>query len=449
MLRLIVIAMCWLLAIVSSADPAMASNDFQYSAELIGPIEKNTHYQVILPDEVLTKCSRNCGDLRLSGPDNSEIPYVILKNISHEKIEKYDLEVISYDYDDDSGLTVIILKLPPKYKPISIIYLNTAERDFKRDLLLYGSHEMENWQLIKEDTIYDFSSQVNLRKTEIQFSPADYRFYMIKILKEQLADEITEDMRLQYNDLQFSVNNIKKDSRISVNRFIGQTSLGENKTAVYDEIELREFDSSIEGEKDTVITFEAPLQFDRVVFDITNPYYYRQVEIYGSDSGKEDSFRLLSRDSLYRFNISRDEETKDYITCASGKYKFYKLIINNKDNPPLGLQTIKLKWLQKILYFIGLHDSPSYSLHFGNPLLKLPEYDLSRFIRQDNWNINSSKPLRISPILKNQDYQPAKSPVGREKIEKIVLTLIVILMTAGISFWLYMLLRKTSRREEG
>lgn len=443
MMNFIVIAICLLLPIASPADSAMTQNDFQYSAKLRGPIEKNTHYHVILPDDVLTKCSPDCRDLRLSGPDNSEIPYVIINNISLERIEKYDLEVINYDYDD-SGSTIITLRLPLKYKPISIISLSTIERDFKRDIILYGSNEKENWQLIKEDTIYDFSSQVNLRKTEIKFDPSDYRYYMVKVLKEQIVNGISEDMRLQYHDLQFSVSNIKKTGKISINRFIGQTSLEENRTAVYDEVDLKEFDSGIEKEKDTVITFEAPLQFDRLVFDVADPYYYRQVDVYGSDSGRDDSFRFLLKDSIYHFNISVDEEVKDNITCASGKYRFYKLIIHNKDNPPLGLKAIKLKWMQKILYFVGLHDSNSYSLHFGNTLLKLPEYDLSRFIRQDNWNTNSFKTLQVASILNNPDYQPAKSPADRERVEKIVLAFIVILMTAGISFWLYTLLRKTS-----
>lgn len=443
-MRFIFIAIFLLLSIDYPADSAVIPDDFKYSAEIAGPVQKNTHYQVILPDEILTKCFQDCRDFRLSGPDDSEIPYVVLKNISLEKIEKYDLEVINYDYNDDSGTTVITLKLPHNYKPISIMHLSTTEHDFKRGLQLYGSYEAGKWELIKEDTIYDFSSQVNLRKTEINFKPSDYRYYMIKMLKGQMTDVASENMSLQYNDLQLIVTNLKKDGKISISRFTGQTSSEESRTAVYDEIELKEFDRSIEKEKDTVITFEAPLQFEKVFFNIADPYYYRHVDIFVSDSGKKDSYKLLSKDFIYRFDISGDEEIKDYITCSSKQHKFYKIIINNKDNPPLALQTIKLKWLQKVLYFIGLHDSPSYSLYIGNPLLKQPEYDLSRFIRQDNRDVKVSEPLQISSIVENHAYQPAESPVDRERTEKTVLTFIVILMTAGISFWLYTLLKKTS-----
>lgn len=420
---------------------SVTPDDFQYSAGVKGPIKNNSLYQIILSDEILQRCSADCKDLRLTDPANNEIPHVIIKNKTQKKTEKYLFEIIQYE--EDSNLAVITMKLPEKHKPISIINLITTDRDFKKNLILHGSHDMGKWILLAEDNIYDFSSQVDLRKTKIKFRRSDYNYYRLQLIEKKITGNDYEAFSLKYKGMDFSVNNIK-NKNIRINKIMAQATSEKKKAAVNDEAVFTEFYRYTEEDGDTAIIVEAGLPFNRVSFDASNPYFYRVVEIYYSDTGKEDSYRLLKRAPIYRFHLSGHKEARNYIEYAADRHKFYKLLIKNKNNPPLILKKIKFNWVQRNLYFIGLNDASAYTLRFGNPALDRPDYDLARFIHQGNWFSHNYEKLETTQVKKNINYKPVFSRDRQTRIEKMVLTVIIVIMVVGIGFWLYTLVRKIS-----
>lgn len=425
------------------------TGDFEYSADIKGQLKENTLYQVPLSAEILSRCSPGCIDLRLLGPDNSEIPYVIVEDMSRIKAETYGFSIVNYESGNRSA--VITVKLPDRFKPISTITLNTAARDFNKNIVLHGSNDMKNWSFLAEDNIYDFSSQVNLRKTEIKFRPSNYKYYQISMTEKQTEGQTKDNISLLYKDLQFSVNNVRRN-QIRIDDILGKTSLEESGVDVYDEIEFSRFSEYKENDGETMITLATGLPFRRIIFNISNHYYYRDVEVYGSDSGENDSYRFLMKDSIYRFPIAGDKEAKDYINCQSYKYKFYRLVIKNKDNPHLQLKSIKLEWLRKNLFFIALHEVQPYTLVVGGSSLTAPEYELSKFINQSNWHTHPFERLQVAYVRINQDYKPALTKDNKKNIEKNILTGIVVFIVIFVSYWLYALLKRTSiprnRREE-
>lgn len=424
-------------AVFSSLKPG----DFKYSADITGQLIKNTLYQVPLSAEILSRCSPGCIDLRLLGPYNSEIPYVIVEEMSRIKAETHGFSIVNYESGDRSA--VITVKLPDRFKPISTITLHTAALDFNKNIVLHGSNDMGNWSFLAEDNIYDFSSQVNLRKTEIKFRPSNYRYYQIKMTEKQTEGQTKENISLLYKDLQFSVNNVR-GNQIRIDEILGTTSLVENGVDVYDESEFFRFSDYQEKDEDTIITLATGLPFRRIIFNITNLYYYRDIEVHGSDSENSDSFRFLTKDSIYRFPVAGDKEAKDYIDCQSYNYKFYRLVIKNKNNPHLQLKSIKLEWPRKNLFFIALHEAQPYTLAVGGSSLAAPEYELSKFINQSNWHTQPFKKLQVSSVRSNQDYRPALLKDNKKNIEKNILTGIVVVIVIVVSYWLYSLLKRTS-----
>ncbi len=426
---------------------SLSPDDFQYSAGIKGPIKNKSMYQVILSREILQKCSlTSCNDLRLSDQNNNEIPYVIIRNISQEKPEKYRFEIINYE--DDPYSAVITVKLPEKYRSIRVISLIISDRDFKKNVILHGSHDMKKWVLLAEDNIYDFSSQINLRKTDVKFGKSDYRYYRLQLIEKKTAGADDETFKLKYKGLDFSISSIKS-KKIRINEIFGQTALESYEHATNNEAVFTEFTSRVEEEKDTVIIVETNLPFNRIYFDISNPYFYRDVVIYFSDTGEKDSYKLLAHDVIYRFPLSGHKETKNYVDRTIRKQRFYKFIIKNNDNPPLTVRNIKFEWVQKSLYFIGLNDAEEHILFFGNPLFDQPHYDLKNFINQSNWFNHKYEKLEIASIEKNVNYKPAVSEDKQKKIEKTVLTVIIIIMVIGLSYWVYTLIRKTSGNKKG
>jgi len=199
-------------------------------------------------------------------------------------------------------------------------------------------------------------------------------------------------------------------------------------------------------DRNTVIFFETGLPFTRISLDVSNPYFYRKVSIYSSDTGKENSYKLLQSSSLYRLLFSDVTESKSRLDCGTSGNRYYRIVIENGSNPRLEIKGVKLGWVQKHLFFVALDDAGSYKTGFGNSAVGAPDYDLSRSINQANWQKVSSQQTEITGITQNPNFKPGLPQNARQKTEKTVLIVVVCLLVAGISYWLYSLLSKTGRK---
>lgn len=431
-------------AVSVEASIILQPENFQYCSELGEATKNNTLYQIQLTSDILQKCSADCSDLRLFAQDKNEIPYVIIDNEHPEEIiETYTLEI--KDYSDGPASKVITMKMPDKYRPVSIINLDISDRDFKKTVVLYGSHDINKWDLLAKEAIYDFSSQVALRKTEIKSNKADYRYYRLEIIDDDTSVKPEKSIKLKYEGLDFSAGGLE-NKKLHISKITGITGSRKDNIRVYDEKSFTAFPANPDKGRNTVITLEAGLPFDKMYFDISNPYYHREISIYGSDTGKEDSYKFLTRGSIYSFPLSGMSETKNYIAYPSAKQKYYKIIIENRNNPALEIKSIKFVWVRKNLYFVSLSKPSKYSLCFGNSTVSRPNYDLASFINRNNWFNQIYEKLNTAQIIQNADFRERLPEDRKMKIEKIILIGIVILLVIGISFWLYRLMREASKK---
>lgn len=423
----------------------LSSDDFQYCADVKGKLKAESLYQVHLTDEIIQKAAPGFEDLRLFDAAQREVPSVVIKNIPpFETIETYPLEITGYENDASSA--TVILKMPKKHRPISVLSLDIPGADFKKQIAVSGSTDGKAWQPLVEDSIYDFTSQVDLRKTKVAFPGADYQYFRLKLTDFKPQATATQpSMRLKYDGLDFSVDGVKKkELRIRFVHGITQTPAG--KKPVYDKKSFTGISTSLDKEGNTVIVLPADLPMDQMVLDVSNPYYYRSVNLYGSDTGKEDSYRFLASRMLYRFPLSAEKhEEKNVIEQRIPKQAFYKIVVINKNNPSLEIKGITLAWIQQNLYFIALKNGEQHSLCFGNRKLKRPDYDIARFVNLNTLAQHAYERVELSPI-RVEGGRPASGEwyVG---MEKLILKIVVVLLVIGMGFWLFMLLKKTGEKK--
>lgn len=425
---------------------AISPNDFNYYAELSGPVKENSLYKVHMSDEMLIKAASGLADIRLFDDSGSEIPYVILDNLEMgERMESYPLEVT--DYSDGPDFASLTMKMPERHFPISLIDLNISNRDFKKGIELYGSHDAVRWESLSKGLIYDFSSQVNLRKTRIRFDKSDYRYYKIKLISSAPATDSNKTMRFRYNGLEFSAEGTI-DKKLRILNIIGQTTDIREKSVSYDSRRFSGFTVTPDKDGNSVIDIEVGLPADRIRFDIENPYYYRTVRVYSSDTGKDGTYKLLNQGDVYNFPLSGFYETKNHIESNEPKCRYYRLVIINRNSPPLSIKGITFEWLKKNLFFASLSKSPRYILRFGGSDIPRPEYDLSRFVTQGNWHLQRYEVLAISKIDANSDYKPTLSRDKKAQTERLALSGTVIFLVVALGVWLYQLMGKMPAKKE-
>lgn len=430
----------------ASAAAPPAPKDFQYCADITGTMRTDSLYQLHLSDEILGKAGAGLEDLRIFGPSQQEIPSVVLESApAAREVETYPLEITGFSGDGSSA--VVTMKLPEKYRPISELYLDIAESDFKKGATLSGSSDGKSWKVLTEAAIYDFSSQVALRKTKIEFKPSSCRFYRLVLTGMQPAGEGGgPSIKLRYEGLDFSVGNgMKRDIRIRAVE--GRTAVPKETAPVYDEKAFAGPAPLIDKNGNTVIVLKAGLPMDRLSLDIANPYYHRMVTLFAGESGQEDSYQMVTRNAVYRFPLSTDrQEARNVIEFSTPKHTYYKIVIENRNNPPLDVRRVTFSWVRKNLYFVALAGGGGYSLCFVNPALAAPDYDLGHFLTKSTVALHTAEKRETALVRQNTEFAPKKPAEVRAQRDKIILRVVVVFLVTAIGYWLYALMKKMSRQ---
>jgi hypothetical protein len=423
-------------------DASAAMKDFQYQAEIKGPIQKGYIYQVVLPGRALAKMSPRLGDLRVYGPHQTEIPYVIIDNVTPEVPGRYvTLEAVRYEPADE--WTTIYLSNPEPAREIHALAFGIPDQDFQKEVILEGSFDQANWNRITRDTIYDFTTQIDLRKVRLNFANTRCKFFRVKMRDVRKPKNPEQTIRVQLKGADVSID-YPDAKKIQIQRIEALTGNSRESVVVYDHQAIKPLKPIAVKNHKTIIDIQSGLRFERIDFEIGNPLYYRQVHIYYSETGAEDSYQLLAGEDIYRTST----QTHNFLLNHFPHYPYYRFEIENKDDLPLEIKEIRLTWIQKILCFNGLESAPAYTLCYGNSRVEAPDYDLKKLIRQDNWvqvfdKQGGSNRLSLDKTITNPSF---RSNFGGKQgnQEGFVLTIVVILLVAGLGVWLYKLFRRAT-----
>ena len=419
----------------------MEPPNFRYASNLKGEFKKGGVYRMMLPSEVLQQSDKSSRDIRLFDKENREIPFVILDNrIPAKKTIPYPLEVVSYN--DQAEKTKIVLKRATPIEPITMLELESQDRDFNKAVAVSGSNDMKHWKTLGQEAIYDFSSRVNLRKMRIALGKNTYPYLQL-IIDEGKEKASFQNIRLKYDGMDFSAATYTK-KKLKINRFFVFDDAETREKVVYDELTLVPPITTDAEKQRTEISFHTNIPFSTVEFGIDHPYYYRPLKLYAASTNRKEDFVTIKQDSLYNLPISNQTEMKKHFNVAAPQeYRFYRIVIENEANPPLKIESMKLKWVQKQLFFIALEDHQEYWLCWGSPTIEEVRYDIAKVIRADNWFTQPSEAIQIYSITQNANYKPFKVKGDKTLIEKNILVIVVILVVMVVAFFLYQLWKKT------
>jgi len=419
--------------------------DFSYCSDVQGAVKTGTLYKVHIAEGIIQKTGAGLEDLRLFDASQKETPWVVIENVPpHESIETYPLEITGYDREASSA--IVFMKLPQKHRPISILDLDIADQDFKKSIVLSGSSDGKTWQPLTTDSIYDFSSQVSVRKTKLEFPSTDARYYRLKITDIKPQIETRPSISLKYEGLDFSVNDVKQ-KELRIRSAQGSTKTPSEKRPVYDQKTFHNLSPTLDKDGNTVIVVSADLPLDRLILAVANPYYQRTINLYGSNTEQEDSFRLLASRFIYRFPLSSEQhEEKNFLEQRVPKQAYYKIVVMNRNNPPLEIKELTFSWIQKNLYFIALQNGDRYSLCMGNARVKRPDYDIANFVNQNTLSQHTYEQVALSPVRTSGG---PRLTLGERfaGMEKVILKTVLVLLVLGMGFWLYLLMKKASKKK--
>jgi hypothetical protein len=436
---------CILLLVAAVAYAASVQpSQFRHQAGIEDGFTPDAPARVTLTEGVISKTSRAFSDLRLFDDKGLETPYVIYEEIvPGERETTFQFKVRSFDTDGDQ--VVVILERPENEKAYDRIDISTPARDFKKNVEVYTSSGSGDglpgeWQMLASDTVFDFTSRIDLRKTRFQVGSTSSRYLKLVLTSEKAAGEEGQSIRLEYDGLQFEVGGMNREPfRIDrVSGWRGERRAGE---PVMDRKVIIRPRHDVDDKGNSLYSLgPVNLPLSQVTLKVDRKYYHRNVQLLGADTDNDEDYIQTGSGTVY--NIPGMDEPSASFSVAARHYRYMKLKVVNRDNPPLDIQQLELAWPRTNLFFLPEKDR-SYTLFFGGDKISKPDYELGQIIKKEHEQLASYPVLSLEGTRKNSGYK-ASEPVKttREATETAAFKIIVGLLVLGLGWWLYSLMKK-------
>ncbi len=321
--------------------------EFRYSAKL-DSVQNTGFYAIHLSSDVLSYLRTDHADLRIEDKDRKQVPYLL-------QIAKTPLQTQSFiefpilsNRIIDSGKTEIMLS-NDSAKLTANIKLFIKNAAVSRLGSLSGSNDRQKWFIIDDQVLIgrSYESLKDEYLQEIIFPASTYRFYKL-VIDNQKNDPMNIIRAGSYTQFYW-----KKFSQFEGNPDVRFKLTDSGRYSLLD------------------IQYNRPYHISRLTIWASGPKYFRR------------DFELYSIDSVNSTRSFIGQFTLNSKTAAEFEFHLIKssrlrVVIDNKDNPPLKIDQLLTEHL-----FVSatayLEKSNSYTLLMDNADAKIPDYDLVYF----------------------------------------------------------------------
>ncbi|MDF2448887.1 MAG: hypothetical protein K0R26_1391 [Bacteroidota bacterium] len=332
----------------------LAAQKFTHQAAVV-KVNKDSLYKIAVSPELRQNMTKDFHDVRIYDSKQNEIPYVVLSEpLLKSKSDFVAYEILSQKHFNSYSEIIIYNARQDK---IGNIAFNINNSDAYKYCSIEGSDDLNQWYSVSE--------------------------------LQELSLAYNETYTNQYKCIYFPANNYRY-FRLSVDDWFAQplkiNSAGYFKNSVIagklNEVAFSKSITEVEKNKTTILklSFKGEQTIHRLDFKIASPrLFMRHARVYAIREQKLKHKSEQIQETLYEFDLKSDEALWFDLPEITEKELFVE--IQNKDNPPLQIESLSCKQLAS--YFVAdLRHNESYMLKCGNKTLKLPEYDLVNFVSQ-------------------------------------------------------------------
>lgn len=421
----------------SMAACASAESGYQFIAPVISGNTYTGPVGIELSPGIIAKTSRNLADLRIFDDLGNETPYVIYQLSLPDPI-RFAWKVI--DYQEKDLVQTIVLENTNKNGWFKDLVINTTARDFNKEIEVYASPDNIDWDRIAFGSIYDFSSHINLTKSNIEL-PQTNMTYLKVILRNAAGIEGADpSIELRYKDLEFIAGNRHTDNMIKIGGFTSSFFSRDYGKKTLTGITIRNPDSRLDKNGNTIFDLgNINLPIEEISLRIQNRFYYREVELSVSDSDDEKAYHTVGRKSVFR--IPGVLEERNTVSFKQAQHACARLKIINNDNPQLIVEEMKISWKPRYLYFIP-EQGRTYTLYFGNADSPKPGYESNRLVTGDFERLIQYEKWGTGEVQINEDYSPAMDAGLKKLLEKYLFNALIMVLAVLMGIWVFHLMKK-------
>ncbi|MFC6996009.1 DUF3999 family protein [Rufibacter roseus] len=395
------------------------AQDFRWQAQ-VDPVSETGYYRVLLPAPVVGRLQPDATDIRLYRPDGQEVPYVLRaeKPVQYRTLFK-PYQILNYTRRQ-GGTSELIIHNPDR-RTINNISLVIGNADVRQEVSLSGSDNQQDWYVLKaQDVLYSIRSAQSTNEVKLlDFPLSNYKYF-----------------RLQLNDSTSAPLNILRAGYYDT----------QSETGKYTTIPVKAF-TRTDSAKTTYLhlNFGQPMYPEQVVFHISGPQlYHRTGKVILGERRVHERRRRKRRRRSHLEEISvplvLHSNSPAVVDLPRQKVEELKIQIDNADNPPLDIDSVKVLHLNQYLV-AQLEANKPYTLRFGDEDSPAPEYDLAYF--KDS--IPANPPVvTVSNITTIQTPEKKKSAKGSTYLIWAAIAIVAV----GLGFMTRQLLRDMNQKKE-
>jgi len=328
---------------------------WKYQKEIkVKNIFSPTYVLLPLDNQVFENAKSNLSDIRIIADDKEEIPFKLLVEKEYYRKEFYPAKILNLGFipGEHQSFIVDLQKEGILHNQIKIL---TASKNFKREVVIEGSNDQENWFVLNDKgKIYDYSPPLYefvQRETTINYPESTYRYLKIKIILKGekplkiVGAEVYKIERRPAKKVNYSAKIIDK-------------GVNEKYKTSFIIVDLKH-----KGLPSNSLKIKTP-DFN----------FSREVALEGSNDKK--TWKVIKhRDIIFSFSTPKFTGSKLEIDYPESNFRYLKLTIFNKDNKPINITEVSVSGILRKLLF--KYEPPkTYKLYYGNPKPYFPEYDI-------------------------------------------------------------------------
>ncbi|MCK5528654.1 MAG: hypothetical protein KAI74_03130 [Kiritimatiellae bacterium] len=350
-------------------------------------------------DEEVFATGGRLNRMRIYRDGATEVPRIIrVKKLikSVEVVRQYPAKLESLKMLDDNQMEILVRcpkKMPADSKFISI-NLQTSLRNFEKQVDVYGAGVNNEWVLLsKESTLFDYSSYMDLRNTKVKLPANTHKRYRLvvrqrdentpspltNLSKETRGGKVISEVEQR----EFRVRPFRVE-RITVGASRQRQRVSKEVIRDYTVVSSTNYlDKAKPGRSYfEFTTFNTPLSQIEVL--TTDRNFSRSVYLEGLDESVDPpryhQLQMARLESIKLGSYSRQAMKIKLTSKQPGyNYKTYRLVVENRDAPPLVISGVKVSGqVYEALYLPQAGKSDA--LLYGNDDLKEPSYDVGQVL---------------------------------------------------------------------
>ena len=385
-MKAFLLSLVCLLSVVGQTGAADPAFRFKKAISPSGKAEESL-VAVRLDSEVYASTQRNFADLRLQDDKGTNLPFLIRKS---QELKSRTVRRKTWTASkpvvrpmDDGGLE-ITLELDENDSEPNGLTLVSPLRNFEQRVRIQTSADGKTWEPAGNETvIFDYSQYMDVRNDEVPF-PASSRKHVRLVI-----DDVTVEQQSQLLELTRTLR--------------GNDETGRTEKIAIDRrpfrIERIEFwlDAAEEGAKgdhkqpylvagykvtedskkhQTIVTVDTRREpLTSLILETTARNFSRNcvVEV-PEQQGVQTTWRSIGTATLSRMDFKNLKREQLTVTMPETRESTYRLVIDNRDSPPLAITGVKAEGNVYEVVFLSAANT-AHQLVYGDTEATVPNYD--------------------------------------------------------------------------